>query len=96
MGQLRPKAFEKLRANVEYAEKWNDPKFFKKLRDEIWEFRTRHGSLQIRLFAFWDKTDSQKTLVVATHGFIKKTDKTPTNEIERAKNIRKRYFESKE
>lgn len=29
----------------------------------------------IRLLAFWDKTDSEQTLVLATHGFIKKTQK---------------------
>jgi len=33
--------------------------------------------------------------VIATHGFIKKTDKVPANEIERAENIRKKYFEQK-
>ena len=32
---------------------------------------------------------------MATHGFIKKVDKVPENEIERAVKIRKRYFESK-
>jgi phage-related protein len=95
VNSLPPKAFDKLRENVKYAERWNDPAV-KKLRDEIWEFRTRYRTLQIRLLAFWDKTDNQKTLVIATHGFIKKTNKTPGNEIERAKNIRKKYFESKD
>jgi hypothetical protein len=49
----------------------------------------------IRLLAFWDKSDNQNTLVFATHGFIKKVDKVPDNEIERAKNIRKKYFNEK-
>ena len=44
---------------------------------------------------FWDKDDVTETLVFATHGFIKKVDKVPANEIERAINIRKKYFESK-
>lgn len=48
---------------------------------------------QIRLLAFWDKTDVNETLVLATHGFIKKVDKVPANEIERAKAIRTKYFE---
>nr|WP_305856944.1 hypothetical protein [Flavihumibacter rivuli] len=30
---------------------------------------------------------------MATHGFVKKVDKVPVKEIERAKNLRKRYFE---
>jgi phage-related protein len=81
--------------NIELAEQKNDPGLFKKLRDEIWEFRIRQGNNQIRLLAFWDKTDNETTLVIATHGFIKKTDKVPGNEIERAKSIRKKYFDEK-
>lgn len=46
-----------------------------------------------RLFAFWD-TDTQ-TLVVATHGIIKKTQKTPKKEIARAEAIMKLYFKLK-
>jgi len=34
-------------------------------------------------------------LVLATHGFIKKVDKVPKNEIERAVKIRVKYFENK-
>lgn len=95
MAGLEPGAFKKLVYNIDLAEKTNDPRLFKKLRDDIWEFRIRHGSNQIRLLAFWDKTNHQETLVIATHGFIKKTDKVPGNEIERAKNIRKKYFDEK-
>lgn len=72
-----------------------DPKLFKKLRDDIWEIRVRYQNNQLRLLAFWDKSDPEFTLVIATHGFIKKVDKVPGNEIERAKNIRNKYFESK-
>lgn len=46
-----------------------------------------------RLFAFWD-TETE-TLVVATHGIIKKTQKTPQKEIQRAEEIRKEYFNEK-
>lgn len=92
---LDQKAARKLFYNIDLAGQTNDPKLFKKLRDEIWEFRVRYGNNQIRLLAFWDKTDTQNTLVFATHGFMKKVDKIPDNEIERAKNIRKKYFDSK-
>jgi len=68
---------------------------FKKLQNDIWEFRTKYAGLQIRLLAFWDKTDGKETLVLATHGFIKKVDKVPKNEIERAVKIRVKYFENK-
>ena len=67
---------------------------FKKLENsEIWEFRTLYNGIAYRLFAFWD-TDTQ-TLVVATHGIIKKTQKTPKKEIARAEAIMKQYFEFK-
>lgn len=92
---LGMKTIKKLFYNIDLAEQTNDPKLFKKLQKEIWEIRLRHSGLQIRLLAFWDKTNSEKTLVIATHGFTKKVDKVPLNEIERAENIMKKYFENK-
>jgi phage-related protein len=53
----------------------------KKLNDKIWEFRTIYNQQAHRLFAFWDKIGDQQTLVVATHGIVKKTQKTPLKEI---------------
>ena len=68
---------------------------FKKLdNSDIWEFRTLYNGIAYRLFAFWD-TD-RETLVVATHGIIKKTQKTPKKEIAKAEAIMKRYFEIKD
>jgi hypothetical protein len=49
----------------------------------------------VRLLAFWDKTDKKETLVIATHGFIKKVDKVPINEIERAVRLKNKYFNNK-
>ena len=48
-----------------------------------------------RLFAFWDKTDKIDTVVISTHGLIKKTDKTPQGDINKAEGLRKIYFEQK-
>jgi len=48
------------------------------------------------LLAFWDKTESDNTLVVSTHGFIKKRSKVPESEIHKAQQLRKTYFEDKE
>jgi len=93
--ELNPKISQKLLDKIQEAEGSNNPKIFKKLRDHIWEFRLRYGFTQIRLLAFWDKSDNENILVVATHGFMKKTDKVPGNEFIRAKNIREKYFESK-
>jgi len=90
------KSQKKVVYNVRMAEQTNDPELFKKLNNDIWEFRTKYLGKQIRLLAFWDKTNDTETLVLATSGFIKKTQKTPKNEIDRAERIRKQYFEEKE
>ena len=47
------------------------------------------------LFAFWDKMDKNDTVVISTHGLIKKTDKIPKIEIERAEKLREKYFNHK-
>lgn len=92
---LHPKTAEKVFYNIDLAEQTNNTRIFKKLQNEIWEFRINYAGLKIRLLAFQDKTDNKKTLVIATHGFIKKVDKVQTNEIGRAIRLRERYFESK-
>lgn len=92
---LDKKAIKKIVYNIDLAEQTNDPKLFKKLQNDIWEFRSKVGGMQIRLLAFWDKTDNKKTLVIATHGFIKKVDKVPANEIDRALRLKNNYFNSK-
>ena len=67
---------------------------FKKLENsEIWEFRTLFNGSYYRLFSFWD-TETE-TLVIATHGIVKKSQKTPPKEITKAEEIRKKYFELK-
>ena len=67
---------------------------FKKLDDsEIWEFRTLYNGNCYRLFAFWDtETDS---FIIATHGIVKKSQKTPPKEVAKAEIIRKNYFKNK-
>jgi phage-related protein len=95
ISKLDIKAAKKVFYNIDLAEQTNDPKLFKKLQSDLWEFRTKYEGLQIRLLAFWDKTDNKVTLVFATHGFYKKGNKVPKNEIERAVRIRTIYFENK-
>ncbi|MBQ2341720.1 MAG: type II toxin-antitoxin system RelE/ParE family toxin [Bacteroidaceae bacterium] len=51
--------------------------------------------MEIQL-AFWDKTQPIDTLIIATHGFVKKTQKTPQKEINKALSIRDLYFRSKQ
>jgi phage-related protein len=96
ISQLEPKTRKEILYNIDLAEQTNDPKLFKKLQNTIWEFRFKFAGLQIRLLAFWDKSDNKETLVIATHGFIKKKDKVPTNEIDRASKLRDKYFKNKQ
>ena len=92
---LNEKSRDKIIFNIDKAKLKNDKELFKKLKDEIWEFRTLYNKTYYRLLAFWDRDDKEKTLVLATHGIIKKTDKIPEKEIEKAENIRKQYFNLK-
>ena len=87
------KTTKKILQNIEKAQILNDPKLFKKLQGEIWEFRTQYNGKQHRLLAFWDKTNKKNTLVIATHGFVKKQDAVPKKEIEKAEKLRTQYFE---
>jgi len=93
---LEKKHAEKIFYNIRKSQIEIDPELFKKLQDDIWEFRTLYQGLQYRLLAFWDKTDNKNTVVVSTHGFIKKRSKVPENEIQRAKQLKNSYFEDKQ
>jgi phage-related protein len=91
---LDVKARDKIIYNIRKAQVTNDKELFKKLTGEIWEFRTLFNKTQYRLFAFWTKTDNAETVVISTHGLIKKTDKTPHGDLDRAERLRKLYLET--
>ena len=93
--QIDRKARDKIIFNIDKSKSKTDYDLFKKLKGEIWEFRTLFNKKHYRIFAFWDKEDKQQTLVIATHGIIKKSDKTPEKEMEKAEQIRLQYFELK-
>ncbi len=96
------KYFERLPFKMQrkFASAFDKTKFgykgewFKKLKgsDGIFEFRTRDENGFYRLFAFWDKSQDSKTLIIGTHGLHKKTNKTPLAEIKRAQRIKRNYF----
>ena len=67
-----------------------DPRLFKKITGDIWEFRQRTRAGHIRLLAFFDP--NAKSLVICTHGFMKKTSKVPKKEIEKAEKLRITYL----
>jgi phage-related protein len=95
LNDLDDKTRKKIYYNARKAQILNDTELFKKLTEFIWEFRTLYDKKYYRILAFWDKTDKTDILVLATHGFVKKTKKTPKSEIKKAEDIRKAYFEQK-
>jgi len=74
--KLDIKSRDKVIFNIDKAKIKTDTDLFKKLKGEIWEFRTLYNKTHYRIFAFWDKDGKEKTLVLTTHGIIKKTEKT--------------------
>lgn len=95
VNNLDLKSRKKVFFNIDKAKYINDPKLFEKLEGEIWYFRTKFLTLQYRVFAFWDKTDNMDTLVIATHGVVKKSNKVPKSDIQKAEKLRKEYFKNK-
>lgn len=89
------KAYKKIDFNLsKVAGGIIDKELFKKLEgSEIWEFRTLYNGIQYRLLAFWDT--EIEALVIATHGFVKKTWRVPEKEIVKAEALRKEYFSTK-
>lgn len=87
---------DKARAKIEYdmnlSRLEENRNLLKKLDDtDLWEFRIRFDGEAYRVLAF--ELPGKDTLV-ACHAFIKKTQKTPRTEIERADNARRRYLQS--
>lgn len=95
ISSLPEKAQKKITYNLLKVEGGEmDKELFKKLESsEIWEFRTLFNGTCYRLFAFWDT--EIEALIVATHGIVKKTQKTPKREIEKAEKLMKEYFNDK-
>lgn len=96
LDNLDEKVRDKIIYNISKARYSNDKELFKKLIDEIWEFRTLFNKTHYRLFAFWDNSGKGETVVISTHGLIKKTDKTPQSDLDKAERLRKKYFELKD
>ena len=95
LDNLADKPREKIIYNIRKAQLIQDKELFKKLHGEIWEFRTLYNKTYYRLFAFWDKIGGIETIVISTHGLIKKTDKTPIGDIIKAERLRDFYFKQK-
>ena len=77
---LDQKASSKILFNIDKCRYILDSNLFKKLKDT-------------EIFAFWDLYNN--SLVLTTHGFIKKSQKTSGKEIEKAVKIRNEYLKGK-
>jgi len=58
----------------------------------LYEIRVQVGSNIYRIFCFFDVDN----IVIIGHGFQKKSQKTPKQQIEKAEQIKKEYYDSKE
>jgi len=58
----------------------------------LYEIRVRVGNNIYRIFCFFDAAN----IVVIGHGFQKKSQKTPKQQIERAEQRKNEYYDSKE
>ena len=91
--RLRPNEMAKLGALLTETASNGQPKNETKFKDlpgtdGLYEFKTNGG---LRLIAFWE---DGKSLIVATHGYLKASQKAPRNEIQRAKQLRSDYFQA--
>jgi phage-related protein len=68
--------------------KYCTPKSF---TDDIWEVRVQVGNNAFRLLGFFDDDN----LVILTNGFVKKTQKTPSQQIELAEQRKRDYLNRK-
>ena len=81
--KMRAKVFGRLELLEEYGPMLGMP-LSRPLLDGIYELRTVSGSDITRILYFFVLGKR----VVLTHGFVKKTQKTPNREIEKAKRMR--------
>ncbi len=67
-------------------------RFIKFIRDGLYELRMEYNSNIYRVFFIFDEGQ----IVVLFNGFQKKSQKTPTNEIEKALKIKEAYYADKQ
>lgn len=96
LGQLKRddgNAFDKITALLDrtanHGTLKNEQKYRYFKREKVFEFKTTDG---VRVLGFWD----EKHIIVCSHGFLKKSQKTPPGEIKRVVEVRREYFAAKE
>ena len=88
--KMRAKMLRVIKLLADNGNNLREP-FSKNLREGIFELRAKEGSDVTRVLYFFVVGD----VAVLTHGFVKKTEKTPLAEIERAKKYRSDYNSKK-
>ena len=89
--KMKAKVVADLHLLEEYGDRAREP-LSKSLGDGIFELRSIEGNNIVRILYFFDKG----RIIIATNGFVKKTQKTPKSEMELAAKRRKIYFSRKE
>ena len=92
MESLPIKDFQKLHAVITSIEEFSiltaiQQEWVKKLNSEIYEIRSKVSTNIQRVLYFHESNN----MYIITHGFTKKTQKTPTREINHAITIKKEY-----
>ena len=85
---------EKILYTIRKAQVNMDAELFKKIDDELWEFRTYYRGFHYRLFAFIQHNAIPPPFVIITNGFIKRTRRLPLYEKDHARQLKKKYLSS--
>ena len=83
------KAIKEIKALRIYGNQWKYP-HVSHIDGKLWELRIKSASDISRIFYFFHVDNN----IVLLHGFVKKTQKTPQREIERAKHYLDDYLRS--
>ena len=89
--KMKAKVVANLHLLEEYGNLAREP-LSKPLGDGIFEIRTIVGNDIVRILYFFDN----ERIIIATNGFVKKTQNTPISEIVLAQKRREDYFRRKE
>ncbi len=92
---LSPKMQLKVFKSIEYIETQQivPEKYLKHIESVkgLYEIRAKLASDIVRVFCFFDG----ERMVITLSGFVKKTQKTPKTEIEKAERLMKQYYKEK-
>ncbi len=84
--KMQAKVFRQIQLLKEYGCELREP-YSSCLEDGIFELRIKQSSNITRILYFFCRSKK----IILTHGFTKKTQKTPPEEIERARKYRNKY-----